>query len=267
MISLLLFTSERPMSIPENTSKNTHNVVMRLLEGALGPERSASPLTGLRILDIPCGAGAFTGRLLEAGAEVHSADIENILQVQINDFSQPGNFKQADMNEALPYDDGFLDAIVCIDGIEHIERPFDFIREATRTLGPGGTLILSTPNISSLRSRSRFLFTGHHNKCKTPLDENNPGPLHHISMLTFPEIRYMLHTNGLRIDKIVTNRIKAASWPYMLFAPIAWLATRASYSKNEKIPGPGKLNREIFQQSFSRPVLFGETLIVAARKA
>ncbi|MBU8923455.1 MAG: methyltransferase domain-containing protein [Bacteroidales bacterium] len=262
------------MSIPENTSKNTHNVVMRLLEENLSVKRTdtpaapednaeklCSPLCGARILDIPCGAGAFTDRLLRAKAEVHSADIENILQIQA------GNFSQADMNDTLPYDDEFFDAIVCIDGIEHLEKPTDFIRETVRTLSPGGTLILSTPNISSLRSRSRFLFTGHHNKCKTPLDESNPGPLHHISMFTFPEIRYMLHTNSIKIDKIVTNRIKVASFPYMLLVPFAWLATKASYSKNEKDRGCRKTNREIFRQLFSGPVLLGETLIVSARKA
>ena len=81
--------------IPENTSKNTHNVVARLL---FDGERN------MRVLDIPSGAGAFTKRLLDKGVEVHSADIENIMQVK-----NP-NFRVADMNQRLPYDDGFFDA-------------------------------------------------------------------------------------------------------------------------------------------------------------
>ena len=41
--------------IPENTSWNTHNVVESLLREVIGD--------GACVLDIPCGAGAFTKRL------------------------------------------------------------------------------------------------------------------------------------------------------------------------------------------------------------
>lgn len=174
------------MNIPENTSKNTHNVVASLL----AEERSS------RVLDIPSGAGAFTKRLLDQKVEVHSADIENILQVE-----NP-NFRMADMNQRLPYDDGFFDAVVCIDGIEHLERPFDFIREAFRVTRSGGSIILSTPNINSLRSRWRWFWTGHHNKCKVPLNEGRPGPLHHINMMSYQRLRYILHTSGFRIARV-----------------------------------------------------------------
>ncbi len=85
---------------------------------------------------------------------------------------------------------------MCIDGIEHLRRPFDFIAEVRRVLRIGGEVILSTPNISSLRSRLRWLLTGHHHKCPAPLDERNPNPLHHINMISFPELRYLLHSNG-----------------------------------------------------------------------
>ena len=43
--------------------------------------------------------------------------------------------------------------------------------EGGRVLRPGGLFVLSTPNVSSLRSRFRFLLTGGHNRFKLPLDE------------------------------------------------------------------------------------------------
>jgi 2-polyprenyl-3-methyl-5-hydroxy-6-metoxy-1,4-benzoquinol methylase len=46
-----------------------------------------------------------------------------------------------------------FDAVVSIDGIEHIERPFDFIRECRRMIRKDGVLIISTPNLTALRSR------------------------------------------------------------------------------------------------------------------
>jgi 2-polyprenyl-3-methyl-5-hydroxy-6-metoxy-1,4-benzoquinol methylase len=126
--------------IPENTSKNTHHVV-----GGLVLENEDCR----RVLDIPCGAGAFTQRMLLQDKEVYSADIENILMVDNPRFSI------ADMNHELPFEEGFFDAIACIDGIEHLERPFDFVRECYRILNRGGHLVISTPNISALRSRWR----------------------------------------------------------------------------------------------------------------
>jgi 2-polyprenyl-3-methyl-5-hydroxy-6-metoxy-1,4-benzoquinol methylase len=237
-------------SIPENTSKNTHNVVAGLL---FDDERNK------RVLDIPSGAGAFTKRLLDKGIEVHSADIENIMQVENT------NFREADMNKRLPYEDGFFDAVVCIDGIEHLEQPFDFIRQSFRVLKPGGSIIISTPNINALRSRWRWFWTGHHNKGKLPLNEYKPSPLHHINLMSYQRLRYILHSNGLHISKVTTNRIKLISWWYSVFVPLAYLFTAFVY-RSEKDQEQSQANRKIIAHLFSRPLLFGETMIIQAVK-
>lgn len=67
--------------IPENTSKNTHNVIAQLLLN----EKEPGP-----VLDIPSGAGAFTNRLIQHNIEAHSADIENILMVKNENFITAG---------------------------------------------------------------------------------------------------------------------------------------------------------------------------------
>jgi SAM-dependent methyltransferase len=234
------------MSIPENTSKNTHNVVGALLGGK----------KGLRVLDIPSGAGAFTNRLLNQQMEVHSADIDNLMQVA------NANFRRADMNERLPYEDNFFDAVVCIDGIEHLENPFYFIRECRRVIKSGGRLILSTPNINSIRSRWRWFWTSHHNKNKVPLNEGKPSPMHHINMMSYQRLRYILHSNGLRITRVETNRVKGISWAFAIFVPIAYLFTLFVYNREEKDPVQKKVNREISRHLFTKPLLFGETMII-----
>lgn len=239
------------MHIPENTSKNTHNKVEELLFNKTNP---------LRVLDIPCGHGAFTKRLMDKNVEVYSGDIENILQVK-NPM-----FRVTDMNEKLPFEDNFFDAIVCIDGIEHLERQFDFTRECWRTLKPNGIFIISTPNINSFRSRWRWFLTAHHNKCKSPLNEEQPSALHHIALLSFSHLRYMLHRSGFRITEITTNRIKTASWAYFLWTPLAYLKTLFVFNKEEKDPGQRQRNKDILKQLFRTDVLFGETIIVKALK-
>lgn len=239
------------LQIPENTSKNTHHQVAELVL----EDRETT-----KIQDIPCGAGAFSYRLIKKGKEVTSADIENLLMFDHE------SFHIADMSKTLPFKEGEFDAVVCIDGIEHIENPFAFIRECNRVLKSNGTLVISTPNITSMRSRWRWFLTGHHNKCKSPLNENKPSPLHHIHMMGLPKIRYILHTSGFKINRITTNRIKLASWIYIIFYPFSFLKTCLVYRKEENDERQQSVNRQIIRTMFSKPVFFGETIIIKAKK-
>lgn len=234
-----------------NTSKKTHERVFDLI----------SLDANLRVVDIPAGSGAFVQRLKDAGFKnIKAIDIENNLEIDHDDFME------GDMTLRLPLSDKSCDLVICIDGIEHISRQFDFVSEANRILKDMGEIIISTPNISSLRSRWLWFTTGHHNKCNSPLDENNPTPLHHISMISFPEIRYLLHTSGFEITKVSSNRVKPASLLYALFVPLACISTAWIYARTGKKQGTSEINKSIFKKMFTKDVLFGETLIVKAVK-
>lgn len=234
-----------------NTSENTHEKVFSLI----GKDKNS------KIVDIPSGSGAFILRLKDNGFKsVFGMDIENILEIEHDDFIK------GDMTKRFPLEDNSIDVLICIDGIEHISQQFDFVKEVNRILKTGGEFIVSTPNISSLRSRWRWFMSGHHNKCNSPLDENNPNPLHHIGMISFPEIRYLLHTNGFRIEKVTTNRIKPISWFYLVFIPFSYLFTSLVYNKSGNKSGTSTINKEVKNEMFSQSVLFGETLIVKAIK-
>ena len=235
----------------ENAGENTHNVVERLV---------LEEKDHRKILDIPCGEGAFTWRMMEKQVDVFSADCENIIKFD------KAKFQVADMNKELPYHDGQFDGVVCIDGIEHIERQFDFIRECRRIVKPKGFLIISTPNITALRSRWRWLLTGFHNKCKAPLNEKDPMPLHHITMVSLPELRYRLETNGFTITKIAANRVKFFTWLYFLLIPFSFIRTFIVFRKEANNDALKEINRQMLRQLFSIPVLFGETLIVKAKR-
>ena len=90
-----------------NTSKNTHETVFELVGN--GPEA--------RIVDVPCGSGAFVQRLKDHGyQDVLAIDIEDDLEID------HGSFRQGDMTDRLPLDDESVDTLVCIDGIETICR-------------------------------------------------------------------------------------------------------------------------------------------------
>ncbi|MBL7003858.1 MAG: class I SAM-dependent methyltransferase [Gammaproteobacteria bacterium] len=234
-----------------NCAKGTHKEVFNLIKND----------TDSLVVDIPSGYGAFILRLKDNGYKnIKAIDIENILKIEHGDFSV------GDMTKDLPMKDGSVDSFICIDGIEHIDEQFHFIKEITRVLKTNGELIISTPNISSIRSRWRWLMTGHHNKCKSPLNENNPTPLHHIGMISFSEIRYLLHTSGLVIEEISTNRIKPINWLYSIIIPFSFVYTTLTYMKTGRKENTKTINQEIKIAMFSLPILFGETLIIRAVK-
>src|SRR2546426_1775590 len=242
------------MSLPEGgprelTSKHTHGVVARLL--GMEPHVRA-------VLDIPWGGGALRGRLRAPGLEGHGGDL-------VNGFALPAaRFTTADMNAPLPFGDGTFDAVVCIDGIEHLERPFDFVRECRRILRLGGVVIVSTPNISALRSRWRWLLTGFHNKGKVPLNERDPNPWHHVNLLSFPELRYLLHRHGFRITAVAANRVKLVSWLYLPLWPLAAVVTAVALHRWERDPEQRRRNVGIRRQMLAPAIAVGETMIVKA---
>jgi 2-polyprenyl-3-methyl-5-hydroxy-6-metoxy-1,4-benzoquinol methylase len=64
--------------------------------------------------------------------------------------------------ERFPYDDGIFDTVVCSEVIEHLKQdPAHMIAEINRVLKPGGRLILTTPNITSVFALYRLLSGAH----------------------------------------------------------------------------------------------------------
>jgi SAM-dependent methyltransferase len=213
-----------------------------------------------RILDAPCGSGALAAALAERGFAAVGADVDTEAAAMLGPA-----FSQVNLNESLPWKEQTFDAVFSTEGIEHLENHFSFLRGICRILKPGGLLLLTTPNIIALRSRMRFFGSGFFGRDSRPLNEAGRHPLHHIGLATFPELRYALHVSGFRLVEVSHTHIKPISYLYAVYVPWMWLYTKLAFRK-EKDPEQRKRNKEILSALLSPSMLFGECLLLVAKK-
>jgi SAM-dependent methyltransferase len=180
--------------LPEFANRNTHNTVHALMNELMGD------LRGKLVCDLPCGAGSFSVRLATHGAITIPVDIEH---------HEPFYFLAdrlviADANQRIPCEDGSLDAMVSIEGIEHFENPTNFLRECSRVIKPDGFVFITTPNVDSFRSRKSVLIKGYPRFFEpVAIDEKAAGHLLPIDMVFF---RGAAKKAGLEIVRITVNR-------------------------------------------------------------
>jgi len=95
-----------------------------------------------RVLDLGCGRG----QLLRMLAARHPADYTG-LDAAPEVATSGWTYRSGDLTARLPFADGSFDLVVAGEVIEHVPHPDDLLREARRVLAPGGTLVISTPNL------------------------------------------------------------------------------------------------------------------------
>lgn len=176
--------------------KGVHDLVLSVV--------STEVPVGSSVLDIACGPGALSRRLLEKGYKVTAADgFPEVFQ-----FRDLIPFVEQNVEGDWCNVGGGFDAVCAVEIIEHVENPYLFIRRCFAALGPGGVLILTTPNASYYSSRMRFLHVSEFEfystksfsvETKTGLGSILPG---HINCFT----SWMLDANLRRAGFVDTKR-------------------------------------------------------------
>ena len=133
---------------------------------------------GKRVLDLGCRSGALTLHFLEGnsvvGLDVDPAALEKAAALGIEPV-------QANVEEALPFEDESFDVVVAGELFEHLQFPDALVAEIRRVLRTGGVLAGSVPNAYRVQSRLRFL------RGKPPEDDPT-----HLRMFSATAIRELL---------------------------------------------------------------------------
>ncbi len=112
-------------------------------------EHSRTPLEGKSALDVGCGAGLLAEPLARLGAKVTAIDASAELIDVALAHAAAMELEIAYLTAAIEEADGQFDLITCMEVIEHVADPGEFVKALVTRLAPDGLLILSTPNRTS----------------------------------------------------------------------------------------------------------------------
>ncbi len=227
-----------------------HDTVVAILE-----KERRGPL-----LDVPAGEGALAARLLSAGFEVNCCD----LYPEIFRLRDVG-IRQGDLNGELPFDSRSFDYVTCLEGLEHIENPQQAIREFARVLRPGGTVIVSIPNILNIEERLKWLLYGYTSHFK-PMTRAHVARLRaeydnreeiaaHVNPIGYSELRYILEKYGFQVARIYRDKPKSNAWLYWPIVMLIRLIARLT-------PANKRSQRWTEELASDEVLLGGNTLIV-----
>ncbi|MBP9150241.1 MAG: class I SAM-dependent methyltransferase [Rhodoferax sp.] len=115
-----------------------------------------------RVLELGCGSGATLAWLQQTGRAAYTAGVEiSELAAQVA-RQHVGEVHCADMERTeVSFAGGKFDLVLCLDVLEHLVDPWAMVDRLVRQqLVPGGTIIVSVPNIRHFKVLLPLVFQG-----------------------------------------------------------------------------------------------------------
>jgi methionine biosynthesis protein MetW len=177
---------------------------------------------GHRLLDLGCGDGTLLALARSSKfADVYGVDIapavlkraQNTCTELLGDLNGI-TIRHADLNDTLPFADGFFDAVTAIAVVEHIFDPYFSVKELHRVLTPQGQLIIEVPNLAWLPRRVDVLLG------RLPVTGDEEGwDGGHLHYFTFRAVKDLLTSAGFGVEHMASTGIFSRVrnvWPTLL---------------------------------------------------
>ncbi len=140
-------------------------------------------VTGLKLLDVGCGAGNMIHHLSKYGkVKGLEVDARPVRQARLRGY----DVDQYDAQDPFPFEDATYDVVTALDVIEHIDDDMPVLKESFRVLKPGGHIIVTVP---------AFMFLWSHN------DVINA----HKRRYTAAELELRLKQAGFKLKRLSYN--------------------------------------------------------------
>lgn len=247
----------------EDFEKNSNSIKYHIRKFFL---KHADRFKGKTIVDMPAGNGVTSRLLKDIGAIPLPFDLfpEYFMEKDVE-------CKRADVLAGIPLEDNSVDGVICQEGIEHFSDQFKALKEFNRIIKPGGSLIITTPNYSNLRSRMSYFLSESErfNKIMPPNEidsiwmnqQNLSSEIYfgHVFLIGIQKLRVLAKLSGFKIKLIQSTKLKTTSLFLLIFNyPWIWLSNYFTYRKNlKKDKGYDKsFQKEVYKEIFDLSVNF-----------
>lgn len=153
----------------------------------------------LRLLEVGCGTGATLRLLREQGmcAWVAAVEANEVAAAEARghaDRLMVGDIERMELDIA----DGSLDAVICLDVLEHLIDPWRTARRLAALLRPDGAMILSIPNLRFYKVSLPMVLRGRWRYADSGILDRT-----HLRFFTLETAEDMLTQAGLAIDRTI----------------------------------------------------------------
>lgn len=161
----------------------------------------------VRVLDVGCGFGESLGFHAARGCDVYGVEADQNIRRVVETF---GYKVHVGLFDDKVYEQDYFDFITMDQVIEHVADPISTLRGVARILKPGGTAILSTPNVHGWGAR---LFG------KRWINWHSP---YHLQLFTRQSMRLAAQEAGLLLTEVKTltnSEWLAYQWIHLVTYP------------------------------------------------
>lgn len=236
-----------------------------------------STLSGRIAVDFPAGNGVTSQTLKDLGSDVVAVDlfpelfrVENV------------RVERGDLSLTFPFANTSIDFAVCQEGIEHVGNQDHVFREFSRILKTGGTLLMTTPNYSNLKSKMSYLLCESEafgrimppNENDTiwlsPASASGEAPriyFGHCFLTGFFRLRLFAKLAGLELKQIHDSRVNSTSLLlFPLLYPFICVSALKTSRRFKRKTGQKEIAAELFRWMVSPRLLLENHLILEFRK-
>lgn len=225
-----------------------------------------------RVIDVSAGSGYVANLWHQAGAEVMAFDMyPDIFQ------SETLQCSPIDLNYKLPIESNVADYVLLMETIEHIPNQTFLLQELARILKPGGLLIITKPNNSSLSGRMANVWVEAERSdmflsSEAEIIGYDDAHIYNgrVYLCNLQRLRTLAGLAGLKYEKVHPNQLSVSSlfW-YLLLGAFLHLRSYLTYKKQSKKASKSEekvILREQHALNTNLTVLLHKHLCIAFRK-
>lgn len=157
-----------------------------------------------RVLEIGCASGVTLAHFKSRGTFGWIAGVEPVHEVALQAGNRLDMIFEGDIeNMVLDIPEGSLDAILCLDVLEHLVDPWSVMKKLHPYLRPGGIVLASIPNVRFYKVILDLMLRGKWSYVSDGIMDRT-----HLRFFTLSSAIELIESAGLRMDGVLKKGVE-----------------------------------------------------------